>query len=206
MSLFNKIPLSYFQQNNVLALSKLLIGKYLLTCLGPENVVTGGMIIETEAYLGAEDKACHAYRNRRTKRTQTMFSDGGKAYVYLCYGLHHLFNIVVNRKDIPQAILIRAIRPEIGIETILQRRNKIKVSQTLTNGPGSVCQALGIKREHDGFFLDGNHIWLEDRGIFIPDEEILQSPRIGVDYAEEDALKPWRFYIKNPEKNKFCNV
>lgn len=196
MNSYKKIPLSYFQQDDVLALSKSLIGKYLLTCLGPENVVTGGMIIETEAYLGAEDKACHAYGNRRTKRTETMFSQGGKAYVYLCYGLHHLFNIVVNQENIPQAVLIRAIKPEIGIETMLLRRNKKKVAPSLTNGPGSVCQALGITRDHDGCQLDGKHIWLEDRGDYIPPEEIRQTPRIGVDYAEEDALKPWRFYTK----------
>lgn len=96
---------------------------------------------------------------------------------------------------VPQAILIRAIKPEIGIETMLKRRNKTKVIPSLTNGPSYVCQALGITREHDGFFLDGKHIWLEDRGFFISDENILQSARIGVDYAEKDALKPWRFYI-----------
>lgn len=193
--MIKKIPLSFFQQEDVVALSKSLIGKYLFTRLEPENVITGGMIIETEAYQGAEDKASHAYGNRRTKRTETMFSEGGTAYVYLCYGLHHLFNIVTNRKDIPHAVLIRAIKPEVGIDVMLHRRNKEKVLPSLTNGPGSVCQALGIKRIHDGYSLDGQHIWLEDRGVIIPSESIKESPRIGVDYAGEDAFKPWRFFL-----------
>jgi DNA-3-methyladenine glycosylase len=153
------------------------------------------MIIETEAYCGVEDKASHAYGNRRTKRTETMFSEGGIAYVYLCYGLHHLFNIVANKKDIPHAVLIRAIRPEIGIDTMLKRRHKECLIPSLTNGPGSLCQALGITRIHDGIELDSHHIWLEDRGIIIPPEAIQESPRIGVEYAQEDALKPWRFYL-----------
>ena len=189
----NKIPLSYYQQSDVVSLSKSLIGKYLFTQLEPENVITGGMIIETEAYHGAEDKACHAYGNRRTKRTETMFSQGGAAYIYLCYGMHHLFNIVTNKKEIPHAILIRAIQPEIGIDIMLRRRNKEKVLPSLTNGPGSLCQALGITRSYDGVSLDGNTIWLEDRGGVIPSKHIQATPRIGVDYAEEDALKPWRF-------------
>lgn len=192
-----KIPLSFYQQEDVVTLSRSLLGKYLFTCLEPENVITGGMIIETEAYHGPEDKASHAYNNRRTKRTETMFSEGGVAYVYLCYGMHHLFNIVTNQKNIPHAILIRAIQPEAGIDVMLRRRNKKKLVPTLTRGPGSLCQALGINRTHDGFTLDGNSIWLEDRGVLIPTECIQASPRIGVDYAEEDALKPWRFLLKS---------
>lgn len=191
-----KIPLSYYQQDDVVSLSRSLIGKYLLTCLEPEYVVTGGMIIETEAYRGAEDKACHAFNNRRTKRTETMFSEGGIAYVYLCYGMHHLFNIVTNKKEIPHAILVRAIQPEVGIDLMLRRRKKDKLIPTLSSGPGSLCQALGINRVLDGISLNGSRIWLEDRGIVIPQERIQVSPRIGIDYAEEDALKPWRFFLK----------
>lgn len=193
----NKIPLSFYQQEDVIGLSRSLIGKYLLTCLGPEKLVTGGMIIETEAYHGAEDKACHAYGNRRTKRTETMFSAGGTAYVYLCYGMHNLFNIVTNKEKIPHAILIRAIEPLIGIDLMLQRRKKEKIVSTLTSGPGSLCQALGITRAHDGLLLDSDTLWLEDRGIHIPPEHIQTSPRIGIDYAEEDALKPWRFFLNS---------
>ena len=191
----SKIPLSFYQQEDVVAISRSLIGKYLFTCLDPENVITGGMIIETEAYHGAEDKASHAYNNRRTKRTETMFSTGGVAYIYLCYGMHHLFNILTNQKDTPHAILIRAIHPEAGIDVMLRRRNKEKLIPSLTKGPGSLCQALGINKTHDGIALDGNSIWLEDRGIIIPTEHIQASLRIGIDYAEEDALKPWRFFL-----------
>lgn len=192
----NKISLSFYQQKDAVALSRLLIGKYLFTCLEPENVVTGGMIVETEAYQGPEDRASHAYNNRRTKRTETMFAEGGTSYVYLCYGLHCLFNIVTNEKEIPHAILIRAIQPEVGIEVMLKRRNKEKLSSGLTKGPGTVCQALGINRVHNGLILDGEKIWLEDRGIIIPENQIQASPRIGIDYAKEDALKPWRFTLK----------
>lgn len=195
-STITKIPLSFFQQEDVVALSKALIGKYLLTCLEPENIVTGGMIIETEAYYGVEDKASHAYGNRRTTRTETMFSEGGTAYVYLCYGLHHLFNVVTGKKDVPHAILIRAIRPKIGVDVMLQRRKKSRLERNLTNGPGSLCQALGITRAQNGFKLDGNSIWLEDRGIRIPDDHIQATPRIGVDYAGDDAHNPWRFVYK----------
>lgn len=192
----NKIPLSYYQQDDVVFLSRSLIGKYLFTCLEPDNIITGGMITETEAYRGAEDKACHAYNNRRTKRTETMFSEGGTAYVYLCYGMHHLFNIVTNKKEIPHAILIRAIQPEVGVDLMLRRRNKAKLTPTLTNGPGALCQALGINRELDGIGLDGSKIWLEDRGVIIPNERIQISSRIGIDYAEEYASNPWRFFLK----------
>lgn len=187
------IPLTYFQQEDTVALARALLGKYLFSCIGPEGMVTGGMIIETEAYCGAEDKACHAYNNRRTKRTETMFSAGGVAYVYFCYGMHHLLNIVSHRKDVPHAILVRAIVPEVGIELMLKRRKKEKVTRTLTSGPGSLCQALGITKEHDRIFLDGDQIWLEDRGVVIPDQQIQATPRIGIDYAEEDAENPWRF-------------
>lgn len=191
-----KIPISFYQREDVIALSRSLLGKYLFTCMEPEKIITGGMIIETEAYHGAEDKACHAYKNRRTRRTETMFSEGGVAYIYLCYGLHHLLNIVTNKKDIPHAILIRALKPEVGIDLMLRRRHQKKIGPSLTNGPGSLCQALGITKIYDGCQLDGQHIWLEDRGINILPQQIEESPRIGIDYAEEDALKPWRFTLR----------
>lgn len=191
----NKLPLSFYQHDDVIALSKALIGKYLLTNLGPEKTITGGMIVETEAYHGAEDKASHAYGNRRTKRTETMFSAGGTAYIYLCYGMHNLFNIVTNKRDVPHAILIRAIRPEVGVDVMLARRKKKHLVPSLTSGPGTLCEALGITRAHDRLSLDGSEIWLEDRGITIPPVFIRASPRIGVDYAGEDALNPWRFHL-----------
>jgi DNA-3-methyladenine glycosylase len=192
----NKIPLSFYQQEDVVEISRQLIGKYLFTCLEPEKVITGGMIIETEAYRGADDRASHAYKNRRTQRTEVMFAEGGIAYVYFCYGLHHLFNIVTNKTGIPDAILIRAIKPEIGLECMLERRKSKKMGPSLTNGPGSLCQALGITRAHNGIFLNESQIWLEDRHVNLSPESIQASPRIGIDYAGEDALKPWRFFLE----------
>lgn len=191
----NKIPLSFYQQNDVVALNRSLIGKYLFSCLGPKHEITGGMIIETEAYRGADDKACHAYMNRRTPRTEVMFAEGGVSYIYLCYGMHHLLNIVTNKQDVPDAILIRAIQPEVGIETMLQRRKKEKLIPTLTKGPGTVCQALGITKEHNAISLDNDSLWIEDRGVEIASGEINVGPRVGIDYAEEDALRPWRFRL-----------
>lgn len=153
--------------------------------------LTGGMIIEVEAYKGAEDKACHAYKNRRTKRTEAMFASGGHAYVYFCYGIHHLFNIVTHKENTPHAILIRALKPTHGIETMIKRRKK----KNLTDGPATLTQALGIHTSHTGLSLTSNEIWLEDRGITIPKNQIIATPRIGIDYAEEDRMLPYRFLI-----------
>lgn len=186
---------TYFQKEDVTQIAQEILGKFLFTEF--QGLLTGGIITETEAYKGAEDKACHAYQNRRTKRTEVMFRAGGTAYVYLCYGIHHLFNIVTHQEGTPHAILIRSIFPTHGIETMLKRRNKTKLDKTLTSGPGSLSQALGIHTKHSGIPLRQNAIWLEDRGLIIEKKEILASPRIGIDYAGEDAHLPWRFYLPN---------
>jgi DNA-3-methyladenine glycosylase len=180
---------SFYQREDVLTIGRELLGKFLFTNIGGE--MTGGMIIETESYKGAEDKACHAYNNRRTARTEVMFAPGGVAYIYFCYGMHHLFNIVTNKKDIPHAVLIRAIQPLFGIETMLKRRKK----RPLAAGPGSLTQALGMNRSHNGLSLQGPTIWLEDRQVPISPEQITASSRIGIAYAEEHALLPWRFCL-----------
>lgn len=153
------------------------------------------MIIETEAYKGAEDKACHAYNNRRTLRTDVMFGPGGIAYIYLCYGIHHLFNIVTNTEGTPHAILIRSIFPTHGIDKMLIRRKKSKQDKSLTAGPGSLTQALGIQKKHNGISLQGPKIWLEDYSLDIKKTHIVSTPRIGIDYAEEHAALPWRFLL-----------
>lgn len=168
-----------------------------------DDVLTGGMILETEAYRGPEDRASHAFNNRRTKRTEVMFQKGGIAYVYLCYGIHCLFNVVTNKNEIPHAILIRAIAPDCGINKMFQRRKKKKLHFTLTSGPGSVCQALGIHLIHNGHTLTKPPIWIEDRG-YTP-KNIHVGPRIGIEYAKEDALLPWRFWIKE-EKSIGCRL
>lgn len=190
-----RLPLSFYQQSDVLQLSQQLLGKFLLTNINKQ--LTGGMIVETEAYRGPEDRASHAYGMRRTKRTEVMYWEGGHAYVYLCYGIHTLFNVITNRQDIPHAILIRALEPTDGIETMLKRRHKVKADRTLTSGPGALTQALGITLAQNGALLTGSTVWIEDRGITIPVNEIITSPRVGIAYAREDALLPWRFRIKH---------
>jgi DNA-3-methyladenine glycosylase len=189
-----KLPESYYLGNDVVSISKDLLGKYLFTCI--DGVTTGGYIVETEAYNGVIDKASHAFGNRLTPRTKTMFMQGGIAYVYLCYGIHEMFNIVTSVEGHPQVILIRAIQPTDGIEAMQVRRNMPVLKPTITAGPGSVAKALGISRDINAFSLQGDTIWLEDRGLHFADDQIKAGPRIGVAYAAEDALLPYRFYVK----------
>lgn len=191
------LPQSYYQHDDVLYLSRDLLGKFLMTKIN--GIVTGGMIVETEAYRGPEDRASHAHGGRRTKRTETMYQAGGVCYVYCCYGIHSLFNIVTNIADIPHAILIRAIHPQIGIDTILKRRSKPKLNRAVTGGPGALSQGLGIDTSHDGFPLTKDRIWVEDRKVSFTKKQVLASPRVGVAYAGEDAQLPWRFRIKDSE-------
>jgi len=188
-----KTPLTFYRGSEILQIGKELLGKYLFTRF--DGKLTGGMIIETESYKGPEDKASHAYGNRKTKRTRTLFENGGVAYVYLCYGIHHLFNVVTYKAGIPHAILVRAIIPTEGIETMVKRRKKEKLSPALTSGPGTVTQALGINTHHSGTSLLSDTIWIEERGVTLSPHQIICSPRIGIDYAEEDALLPWRFRL-----------
>lgn len=188
------LPLDYYRQHDVLFLSRDLLGKYLMTKI--DGVETGGMIIETEAYRGPEDRASHAYGNRRTKRNEVMYQEGGISYVYQCYGIHFLFNVVTNQKGIPHAILIRGIKPEIGIETMLKRRGKQKLDSFLAGGPATLTQALGIDKKHNGLSLAGDIVWIEDRGVAISKEQIVAGPRVGIDYAGEDMHLPWRFLVK----------
>ena len=189
-----KLPATYYHNPDVVALSRDLIGKFLFTCI--DGVVTGGYIVETEAYNGVIDRASHAYGNRLTPRTKTMYQAGGVAYVYLCYGIHEMFNIVTNVEGNPNAILIRAIQPTEGLEAMQVRRNMPVVKPTITMGPGSMAKALGISRAINAFSLQGDTIWIEDRGLTFPDESVAAVPRVGVDYAGEDALLPYRFYVK----------
>jgi DNA-3-methyladenine glycosylase len=191
----NKISREYYINNDVLWLARDLLGKYIFVDVD-EFGVSGSIITETEAYRGPADRASHAFGNRRTRRTEVMFHQGGLSYVYLCYGIHHLFNIVTNTVDVPHAILIRAVKPVTGIENIGRRLNKNV--PLLLNGPGVFSRATGIKTPHTALPLDGTQIWLEDHGLSISDKYISTGPRIGVDYAGEDALLPWRFFIPPP--------
>ncbi len=184
-----KLSPEYFQQNDVVALAKDLIGKHLYTSI--DNQLCSGIISETEAYAGIGDKACHAHLGRFTKRTRVMYKTGGIAYVYLCYGIHHLFNIVTNQKGVADAVLIRGVIPVEGIETMLKRRKKDKITSQLCSGPGNFTQAFGITKTHNSHSVCSQQIWLKDHCIEA--NKIKATPRIGIDYAEEDALLPWRF-------------
>jgi DNA-3-methyladenine glycosylase len=198
----NILPITYFQQEDTLWLAKDLIGKILITRFG--GVQTSGRIAETEAYLGVTDRASHAFAGRRTARTETMYLPGGHAYVYLCYGIHHLFNIVSHQKDIPHAILIRAVEPIEGIGTMVQRRNKKQADKTLTRGPGSLSKALGLHTAHSGYPLEpASGIFIASDGVQPDNKSIASGPRIGVDYAGNDALLSYRFFLKgNPWVSK----
>lgn len=194
----------FYLSEDVVSLARNFLGKYLFTKLN-SNIITGGIISETEAYAGVNDKASHAFGNRRTRRTETMFCGGGVAYVYLCYGIHSLFNIVTNKKDIPHAVLVRGVIPTHGIEIIKERTGYKKISSNSLNGPGKVTKGLGINTTHDKNSLTGNQIWLEDRGLKVSGSDILVAERVGVDYAGEDALLPYRFVLKEDYCNNTTN-
>ncbi|KAA5548716.1 DNA-3-methyladenine glycosylase [Adhaeribacter rhizoryzae] len=189
-----KLPLTFYTRPDVVQIARELIGKYLFTRI--DGVLTGGMIVETEAYCGENDLACHSHSGRRTARTEIMFHEGGVAYTYLIYGIYNLFNIITNVADKADAVLIRAIEPTEGIPEMLLRRKLDSPGYKLTSGPGLVTMALGITTKHYGTNLTGNLIWLEDKQQNIPDEQIIASPRVGVAYAGADALLPWRFRVK----------
>ncbi len=190
-----KIPLKFYRRSDVAQVAKELLGKLLVSTIG--NKKTIGRIVEVEAYNGIVDKASHAFNGKRTKRTSIMFADGGVAYIYLCYGIHHLFNVVTSNEGDPKAILIRALEPVAGFDVMLKRTDKRKQDSFLTSGPGKLSKALGISISQNGQQLNGNTIYLADDGVVYSKNEILSSPRIGIDYAEEDALLPYRFYKAN---------
>jgi DNA-3-methyladenine glycosylase len=187
------LPISFYQSQDVVSIAKNLLGKGLFTQFG---CLTGGIIIETEAYAGITDRASHAYSGRRTARTEVMYGPGGRAYVYFCYGMHYLLNAVTGPKNIPHAVLIRAILPTEGIETMLERRKKKKLDPTLCNGPGTLCSALGITKEQNGIAINHSPLIICDLKIPFREEEIEATKRIGVDYAGPDASLPYRFLLK----------
>lgn len=195
-----KLKEDYYLNEDVVSLAKDLLGKVLYTKINDE--ITAGIIVETEAYFGIKDKASHAYGGRRTNRTETMYGTGGIAYVYLCYGMHNLFNIVSSSENDPHAVLIRGIEPLVGLEIIEERRNMPHTKGALSAGPGSAAKALGIDRTFNAKNLTGDEIWLEDQGIQYQDEDIAATPRVGIAYAKEHALLPWRFFIKG---NKYVS-
>lgn len=197
---YQKLPLQFYERSDVALVAKELLGKVLITNFN--TIVTAGRIVETEAYNGIVDKASHAFNNRRTNRTEIMFGHGGVAYVYLCYGIHHLFNVVTNLQDVPHAVLIRAVEPVAGVPYMLERTGKLIAGFDLTRGPGNVSKALGISVKNTGSSLLANEIFIADDGSNINQKDIIVSARIGVDYAAEDALLPYRFSLRD---NKYVS-
>jgi DNA-3-methyladenine glycosylase len=190
---------AFFQNPDVVSVAEGLLGKVI--CANIDGNYCEGMITETEAYAGQNDKACHAHMGRFTKRTATMYKDGGTSYIYLCYGIHHLFNIVTNVEGKADAVLIRAIEPLQGKGIMVERRKAKAVKPVVFSGPGKLTQALGIDKSLNTLDLvSSNDVFIVDYNIDI--DKIVKTSRIGIDYAEEDALLPWRFYISG---NKFVS-
>jgi DNA-3-methyladenine glycosylase len=202
-----KLGLSFYEREDVVNIARELIGKLLVTNFNGQ--FTSGRIVETEAYKGVVDKASHAYAGRRTKRTEIMFGEAAHAYVYLCYGIHHLFNVVTNLRDTPHAVLIRGIEPIKGIDIMLERMNKSALDNTVGKGPGNVSKALGITTAITGHSLLNDEIFLAADDEFQDEEKIRSTTRVGVAYAAEDALLTYRFYVEGnryvsspPKKSK----
>jgi DNA-3-methyladenine glycosylase len=184
---------AFYRRNDVTRIARDLLGKALYTRI--HGKTTAGLIVETEAYSWKE-RGCHAYDNRMTARNAVMFGEGGHAYVYLCYGMYNLFNVVTNREGKADAVLIRALEPVEGVN-LMQKRTGASKTHRITSGPGKLTRALGIDRKHNGMVLTSKQVWLEDAGIRVGRTLIQATPRIGIDYAGEDARLPWRYTIKD---------
>lgn len=192
-----KLPLSFYQRNNVVLVARELLGKYVYANISGQ--LCGGIIIETEAYRGSEDRGSHAYNNRRTPRNEIMFGAGGVIYMYICYGIHDMLNIVSGTEGMSHAILIRAIEPLTGINIMRERRNLYDQDKRLCQGPGSLSKALGLNKLHNGTDLQKDEIWIEDKGLSYLDEEVVATARVGMNFEGPYKQIPWRFYVKgNP--------
>ncbi|MCY7347893.1 MAG: DNA-3-methyladenine glycosylase [Pyrinomonadaceae bacterium] len=189
-----KLPREFYTRPDTLQIARDLLGKILVVPNETGERISG-KIVETEAYCGVEDKAAHSYGNRCTKRTETMFAVGGTAYVTFIYGMYFQFNVVVGAVGTPQACLIRAVEPLEKIETMRTRRGAMK-DTNLTSGPGKLCIAFGIDKAFNDEDLLGDKVWIEN-GAKINSDEIAAGKRIGIDYAEDYAEKPWRFRVKD---------
>jgi DNA-3-methyladenine glycosylase len=195
-----KLPREFYTRRDVLEVARDLLGKKLVVPTRNGRRVAG-IIVETEAYRGPEDRASHAWNGRRTNRTETMFGIGGTAYVYFVYGMYNQFNVVTNVENVPHAVLVRALEPIEGLD-IMRRRRKGRSEYELTSGPGRLCIAMGIDRGLDKADLLGDRVWIE-AGASVSPRQIARGPRVGIDYAEKWVTKPWRFWVKdNPFVSK----
>ena len=192
----SKLERDFYARADTLAVARELLGKRLVVPASDGRRVSG-RIVEVEAYLGVEDAAAHSYRGRRTRRTETMYAVGGTAYVFFVYGMHHQFNVVTGPEGLPHAVLVRGVEPDEGVEVMRERR-PVSKERELTAGPGKLCRALGLDLSYDGEDLTrGGRVWLEETGVRFKSDDVASGPRIGVDYAGEDALRPWRFWVKD---------
>ncbi|MFN0276025.1 MAG: DNA-3-methyladenine glycosylase [Chitinophagales bacterium] len=189
-----KLEKEFYTRTDTVKIAKELLGKKLVSNFSGK--ITSGIICETEAYCGTEDRGCHAYNGRFTERTRIMYAEGGVAYVYLCYGVHSLFNVITHAEKKPHAVLIRAIEPADGKQTILKRRNKKSADFRLGAGPGLVSACLGFTTKHTGISLLSDTIWIESAEN-IQEKNIIKSPRVGMNFEGKYKLIPWRFRIKN---------
>jgi len=194
-----KLPLNFYLRKDTNALANEMLGKLLVVPVNGQRV--SGMIVETEAYLGEIDRAAHSYAGRRTARNEVTYWRGGHVYVFFVYGMYYQLNVVTGPADHPHVVLIRGVEPIEGVEIMRERRGEMK-DRNLTSGPGKLCIALAIDRSLNGEDLRGPRIWIEDYRSF-NEQEIATGKRIGIDYAGEDAEKPWRFWVKgNPFVSK----
>lgn len=193
-----KLPISFYNRTDVVAIAKELLGKIVETKI--DGFVTSGRIVETEAYVAFTDKASHSFNGKRTAKNEHMYTPAGTSYVYICYGIHQMLNFVTNEKDIPDAILIRAIEPIKGIDIMLRRTGKTKLDNSLTRGPGNVGKALGLNKLYSGLSLQEDPIVVfEEQNFELGEHQIGISKRIGVEPAGQDGLLPYRFYVRgNP--------
>ena len=189
-----KLPREFYTRSDVLEVARDLLGKRLVVP-GRNGSRVSGLIVETEAYRGPQDRASHAWNGRRTQRTETMYGPGGTAYVYFVYGMYNQFNVVTNVEEIPHAVLVRALEPAEGLE-VMRRRRRGRSEYQLTSGPGRLCLAMGIDRKLDKADLLGEHVWIEE-GISISPRQMARGPRIGIDYAGKWIDKPWRFWVRD---------
>lgn len=188
----SKLNLSFYRRDTK-TVAQDLLGKRLVRIYKGKRIA--GIITEVEAYLGVKDKAAHSYGDRRTSRTEVMYEEGGHAYIYFIYGMYHCFNVVTQKKEIPEAVLVRALEPTEGIELMKKFRQKENLKD-LTTGPGKLAEALHLTRDLNGVLLDSKDLFIEDAPV-ISKKLIVRKPRIGVDYAGAHALHPLRYYIKN---------